>query len=70
MEKFGYDETRIYINPSDAFNEDVNWSTLPFGEYQSAYIKQTRVQMRLNAIAEALDVFDFDAAIALSQKPI
>lgn len=70
LDNAGYDETHIYIDPNDAFNADVTWSTLPFGEYQSQYVKGTRVQMRLNAIAEAIELRDFDAALLMSKNPI
>lgn len=62
------DGAKIYIDPDDAFDESVTWSTLAFGRYQTAYLKETRVQMRLNAIAEAIELRDFDAALALTQK--
>ena len=64
------DGAKIYINPNDAFNKDVTWSVLAFGDYQTAFIKETRVQMRLNAIAEAIEMSDYEAAHVLAQKEI
>lgn len=40
----------IWIDPGEAFDEAVTWSTLPWGQYQARYILATTVEAR---IAEA-----------------
>jgi hypothetical protein len=62
---------QIWADPDPHILGCGKWRTsqdnAPWG---AEYIKKTRVQMRLNAISEALELRDFDAAQALTCKRI
>ena len=63
--------TQIWADPDPHFLGCGKWRTsqdnAPWGD---EYTRQTRVQMRLNAIREALDLGDKEAAYALTLKRI